>query len=143
MENLAALPVVLPGHDGEVRSLAFSADGKHLVSGGSDNVIKIWDLTYPLNSAPTQAIADMICQKVRHNLSLDEWQKFIGDEIPYERTCPNLPINPSLFETAEKLAKADDRVGAVALLARALELDPTLDLDPQAEAERLAKSVKP
>jgi hypothetical protein len=139
MENFEALPIVLPGHDGDVRSLVFSADGKYLVTGGADNVVKIWDLAYSLNSFPTRDIADMVCQKVWRNMTLDEWRKFVGVEIPYERTCPNLPIDPSLFEAAEKLAKGNDIAGAVALLARAVELEPALDLNPQEEAERLAK----
>jgi WD40 repeat protein len=127
MENPEALPVILPGHDGNVKSLAFSADSKYLVTGGEDNAVKIWDLAYPLNSAPPQDIADMICQKVRRNLTLYEWQKFVGDEIPYERTCPNLPIHPSLFEAAANLAQGNDLAGTVALLERAVELEPTPD----------------
>ena len=34
-----------PGHGGRlVNALAFSADGRHVVSGGSDNLVKIWDV---------------------------------------------------------------------------------------------------
>lgn len=35
----------LAQHDGPVRALAFSPDGRQLVSGGQDNVLKVWDLT--------------------------------------------------------------------------------------------------
>jgi hypothetical protein len=34
----------------------------------------------------------MVCQLVWRNLSMDEWRQFVGDGIPYERTCPNLPF---------------------------------------------------
>jgi WD40 repeat protein len=34
---------VLAGHHGEVRALAWSADGKRLLSGGEDNVVRAWD----------------------------------------------------------------------------------------------------
>ena len=34
----------LSGHTGKVRALAFSADGRRLVSGGDDRLVKFWDL---------------------------------------------------------------------------------------------------
>ena len=34
----------LAQHDGPVRALAFSPDGRQLVSGGQDNVLRVWDL---------------------------------------------------------------------------------------------------
>ena len=34
----------LPGHDGSVVSVAFSRDGKTLVSGGRDDLIHVWDV---------------------------------------------------------------------------------------------------
>jgi hypothetical protein len=49
-------------------------------------------VTQPLNASPTKNIADMICQEVWRNMTLDEWIKFVGVAIPYERTCPNLPV---------------------------------------------------
>ena len=33
----------LTGHSGSVSSVAYSPDGKHIVSGSSDNTVKIWD----------------------------------------------------------------------------------------------------
>ena len=141
IENPDALPTVLSGHEGGVHALAYSSDGKHLVTGSRDRTIRIWDLTHPLIASTTKEVADRVCQKVWRNLTLDEWHKFVGTELPYERTCVNLPIHPTLFEAAGKLARENDIEGAVALLARAVELDPDLKLDPQKEAERLAKSA--
>src|SRR5262249_40979771 len=46
-----ANPIVLRGHRGPIRSLAFSADGHHLVSGANDALALIWDLTTPNLSA--------------------------------------------------------------------------------------------
>lgn len=34
----------LEGHTKGVRSIAFSPDGKHIVSGSNDNTIKIWEI---------------------------------------------------------------------------------------------------
>ena len=33
----------LTGHSGYVHSVAYSPDGKHLVSGSRDNTVKVWD----------------------------------------------------------------------------------------------------
>jgi len=140
VEMPGALPIVLSGHTDRIGALVYSPDGKQLVSAGHDNKIRVWDLTHPLNASTTQEIAEMICRKVWRNLTIDEWHKFVSIEFPYERTCPNLPIHPSLFETAEKLAKENDIEGAVNLLKRAVELDPELTIDPQQEAQRLANS---
>jgi WD40 repeat protein/class 3 adenylate cyclase/energy-coupling factor transporter ATP-binding protein EcfA2 len=139
--NPGAVPIVLSGHEKGVWALVYSPDGKRLVTGSEDTTMRVWDLTHPLNNADTGAIAEMVCRKVWRNLTLEEWHKFVGAEIPYERTCPNLPIHPSLLEAAAKLAKENDTAGAVALLKRALELDPELKLDPEQEAQRLAKSA--
>jgi len=35
--------LTLKGHAGWVNSVAFSPDGKHLVSGSADGTIKVWD----------------------------------------------------------------------------------------------------
>jgi WD40 repeat protein len=80
-----AIPTILEGHHGGVSSVAFSSpDGKQLASGGHDNAIQIW-----LSNA--QALSDAVCDTVWHNLTQEEWNRFVGTDIPYERTCPNLP----------------------------------------------------
>jgi len=32
-----------------------------------------------------------LCTRVWRNLSMDEWRLYVGENIPYERTCPSLP----------------------------------------------------
>jgi len=34
----------LTGHSDWVKSVAYSPDGKHLVSGSNDNTVKVWDV---------------------------------------------------------------------------------------------------
>ena len=70
-------------HASEVRSVAFSPDGKILVSGGADKII-LWDTNFA--SYPAH-----LCQRLHRNLTLAEWAEFIGDFLPYRKTCPNLP----------------------------------------------------
>jgi WD40 repeat protein len=79
-----AYPVVLAGHKGRVLSIAFSPDGQELASASDDASIRIWE--------QTSALASMVCRLVWRNLSMDEWRQFVGEGIPYERTCPNFPL---------------------------------------------------
>ena len=140
IEQPEALPIVLSGHEGPVWSLTYSPDGNYLVTGGSET-IRVWDLTHPLNTSTTKELANQVCEKVWRNLTLDEWHKYVGVEIPYERTCSNLPIHPSLFAAAEKQAKLGNKKSAIALLERALELDSSLGLEPLQEVNRWLKSA--
>ena len=34
------------------------------------------------------------CSRVTRNLTLNEWRQYVGKEIPYHRTCQNLPSPP-------------------------------------------------
>nr|WP_263970418.1 WD40 repeat domain-containing protein [Pseudanabaena sp. PCC 6802] len=45
LNQLQVIPTFLPGHDGEVRAIAFSRDGKWLASGSWDKTLILWDLT--------------------------------------------------------------------------------------------------
>lgn len=63
-------------------TLSLSPDGHTLASGGSNNAVVLW------NVVPTywQALA---CHIVNRNLSQDEWNQYLGADLPYEQTCPD------------------------------------------------------
>ena len=84
LNDLDEDPIVLRGHEQSVTSVAFYPDSKNILSGSYDNTIQSW-------ITDTQILADLVCETVQRNLSQKEWKWFMGEGIPYERTCPNLP----------------------------------------------------
>jgi hypothetical protein len=81
--NLGSKPIVINKHDAWVLSVAFSSDGKYLVSSSeAGDYIYYW---------PTHAsiMADQMCGKISRNFSQREWETYISYDIPYQKTCPN------------------------------------------------------
>ena len=68
-------------HEDDVENLAFSPNGQFLVT-SSNNIVRVWIWR------STDLIKEA-CSRLTRNLTLEEWQSYIGDE-PYRPTCPNL-----------------------------------------------------
>jgi WD40 repeat protein len=73
----------LTGHTKEVTSVSFSLDGLTLASGSRDRTIILWDVD--LKSRLSRA-----CRIANRNLTKAEWRQYLGD-LPYRKTCPDLP----------------------------------------------------
>lgn len=92
MEFLNDLPIIMDDHGTGrgskkwVWSAAFSPDGKTLMTGAGDGVIRYWP-THP------DEMALEICgnPKIEHNLSVNSWNAYVGEDIDYKETCEGKP----------------------------------------------------
>jgi hypothetical protein len=71
------------GHTGSVMSVAFTSDGKHIVSHGEDG----WMLWPGPN-----AWRDELCHKLTANMTRAEWAEWVSPTIDYQAPCHSLDI---------------------------------------------------
>ena len=84
-----ALPLVFTVPDGPANAVVFSRDSTRLLAMTRTTVLE-----WPLWSAA----ADYLCTRVWRNLSLNEWRLYVGEGVPYQRTCPALPAGDGVSE---------------------------------------------
>lgn len=82
------LPVAFKDHDDFVWSIEFSPDSQYLLAGTKDGVLKLWP-TKP------ELMAQDLCKYLIRNMTQTEWDRYVGDDVEYEKTCENAGIDPS------------------------------------------------
>lgn len=83
IKSTRKLPTVLDDHHDWVMTAAFNKSGSKIITGSKDSYIRIWQ-TDPKN------LAARICAMVSRNLTLEEWNEYVGESIPYQKTCPTI-----------------------------------------------------
>ena len=122
---------VLEGHEDWAYDVAFSSDGRWLATSDQGGAVRLW-------AVDIEELRKVACSHVVRNLSLSEWQEYLGVNTPYRQTCPNLRVHPTFVEELVRQGEIDEALDA---LRQALELDPTLDLDPEQEVARLLEQI--
>ncbi len=126
-------PIQFPGHKGTLEAMAISPDGRMIAVGGSGQNVTLW--------TGTGQLAHTVCDTARENLSFSEWKQIAGENIPYERTCPNLPLHPTFLEEGKKLARQGAHKKAREIFERARQLDPYLQIDLDTEMKKLSAKL--
>ncbi len=70
-------------HNSNIKSLFFTKDNQ-LVASCEDKTIRIWETS-------TSVLAENICKLLKTNMSEMDWKINVGEDIPYQKTCTNLP----------------------------------------------------
>jgi WD40 repeat protein/tetratricopeptide (TPR) repeat protein len=122
---------VLKGHEGWVFDVAFNPDGRWLATSDEGGVTRLWALDI-------DELRKVACTHAVRNLSLSEWQEYLGVETPYRQTCPEVRVHASVVEEWVRQGQIDEALDA---LRQALDLDPTLELTPEEEVARLLQQV--
>jgi len=81
--DLNEAPVVITEHESWALAIAFSPDGRTLVSSSEKGEIFYW-------STRDRFMASQICSMVNRNFTDQEWDIYVGMDVDYQRTCPNL-----------------------------------------------------
>ncbi len=75
-------------HSGDVMSVAFSPNGKQVVSGSVDDPNNSWNYTILIWDVDEKSWKERLCRIAGRNFTPSEWQEYLGDR-PYEQTCPH------------------------------------------------------
>ena len=88
-------PIVLSDHDW-VWNLAFTPDDEQLMAGiQSVKETKVGQVDQTIHAWPTkiETMSGLLCGYLKRNMSKDEWDLHVGSDLPYEKTCQQLPDN--------------------------------------------------
>ncbi len=76
-------PIIINDSDSWVMDINFSVDGNKIFASGNDKTIRQWIIK-------PDVLAGKICKNIKRNFLLEEWNKYVGNDIEYTKTCPDL-----------------------------------------------------
>jgi WD40 repeat protein len=72
-------------HQAPILALSLSQDGRTLASTDLEGRVILW----PVDVASWRALA---CRRANRNLAPRDWERMVGDGLPYQAPCPDLPV---------------------------------------------------
>ncbi|HMJ67989.1 MAG TPA: hypothetical protein VK508_03805 [Cyclobacteriaceae bacterium] len=93
-KELTQPPMVLSDHDW-VWSVAFTPNDDQLMAGINSVKEEIGKTNQTIHAWPTNinSMSDKLCTYTKRNMSQEEWALYVGKDLPYLKTCENLPEN--------------------------------------------------
>jgi len=88
--DLTEPPVSLDDNDGMVYALAYSPDGKYLLSGSEG---KTENKNLISRASHVDYMAQNMCQLTSRNFTVEEWWRYVGRDIEYQETCEPGSLN--------------------------------------------------
>ena len=77
------LPILMDDHNDWVLTGCFDPTGKQIITGSRDGFVRTWQVN-------PEVLADRICSILNRNMTVEEWVEFVGDSIPYQKTCSQI-----------------------------------------------------
>jgi WD40 repeat protein/energy-coupling factor transporter ATP-binding protein EcfA2 len=92
--ELGQPPMVLSDHDW-VWSVAFTPNDDQLMAGINSVKEEIGKTNQTIHAWPTNinSMSDKLCGITKRNMTQEEWDLYVGKDLPYLKTCENLPEN--------------------------------------------------
>jgi WD40 repeat protein len=86
--DLSEPPVTLSDNEGFILVMQFSPDGQMIISGESGNINNL--IRRPSH---VDYLVNDICNLVSRNMTQEEWNVYVGKDIPLEKTCLKNNLN--------------------------------------------------
>ncbi len=80
MKSINERQVVFADHGGWVLQATFNPNGHDIVTGDAIGSLRYFPLQMEFYSTD-------ICSKIKRNMTEKEWSNFVGNDIPYQKTC--------------------------------------------------------
>jgi len=83
VDHVEDLPVVMDLNSSNIWKLGFSKDSDYLLASCNNGEIRVWQTNLEM-------LANQICSKLSRNITKEEWNIYVGNQIPPMQTCPNI-----------------------------------------------------
>lgn len=80
-QDMSENPITITEQESWVMALTFTPDGRRVITSSNNADLLFYWMTR------SDYMADQMCKYITRNLSKNEWDTYIGEDIEYEKTC--------------------------------------------------------